>query len=162
MSDFLEKIEASRLDASTVFSLRLIIWAAVLGLILSFCLVYYRRRVIGSFVRAIRDADATDFESAKTLAEIGQEHNTSAITAMKKSASLRRLISFYQPESQGEGDRTEKQEIIIDENTRFFIAKEAETRARVQYGDESDRLWPLIFGSLGVILLGILSFFFIK
>ena len=159
MSDFLEKIEASRLDSSTVFNIRLIIWAAVLGLILAFCLSYYRRRVIGSFVRAIRMAGATDPESAKTLAEIGQENNISAISTLKRSSSLRRLISFYQPES---GESNEKQSLIIDENTRFYIKEEAETRARIQYGDENDRLWPLILGSLGVILLGILSFFFIK
>lgn len=159
MSDFLEKIEASRLDSSTVVSLRLIIWAAVLGLILAFCLAYYRRRVIGSLVRAIRNADATDPTSAKTLAEIGQENNVSAIQALKKSSSLRRLISFYQPDT---AENAENQSLILDENTRFYISKEAETRARIQYGDENEPLWPLILGSLGVILLGILSFFFIK
>ena len=130
--------------------------AIVIGFIVSFFAIYYRRRVIGSFVRAIRRAEAFDKESAKTLAELEQEDNISAIETIRKSASIRRLITVY---NEGDEDENGKDRVKIDENTRFYITEECETRSRVQYGNENEPLWPLILGSLAMIGIGIISFF---
>ena len=153
MSDFIEKLDFYRTDSEALVSLQFIVMAIAFGLIIAFIAVYYQRRVIGSFVRAIRYAEATDEETAKTLAELGQENNVSAIAKLKKSPSLRSLISVCDAET------TEKGELIIDESSRFYITKENEERARKQFGDNQDSLLPIIIGSVILVIVVVLSFF---
>ena len=153
MSDFIEKLDFYRTDSEALVSLQFVVMAIAFGLIIAFIAVYYQRRVIGSFVRAISQAEAIDEESAKTLAELGQENNVSAIAKLQKSSSLRALISVCDAET------TEKGTLIIDESTRFYIAKEQEERARKQFGDRQDSLIPIIIGSIILIIVVILSFF---
>ncbi len=153
--NLLELVDLYRSKPTAVVNLQFIIWAIVIGFIVSFFAIYYRRRVIGSFVRAIRNAEAFDIESAKTLEELGQEDNISAIATIRKSSSIRRLISVYNENEEENG----KERIKIDENTRFYITEACETRSRVQYGSENEPVWPLILGSLAMIAIGILSFF---
>ena len=153
MSDFIEKLDFYRTDSEALVSLQFVVMAIAFGLIIAFIAVYYQRRVIGSFVRAIRQAEAIDEESAKTLAELGQENNVSAIAKLQKSSSLRALISVCDAET------TEKGTLIIDESTRFYIAKEQEERARKQFGDRQDSLIPIIIGSIILVIVVILSFF---
>ena len=153
MSDFIQKLDFYRTDSDALVSLQFIVMAIAFGLIIAFIAVYYQRRVIGSFVRAIRYAEANDEESAKTLAELGQENNVSAIAKLKKSPSLRSLISVCDAEV------TEKGEFVIDENSRFYIAKEKEERARKQFGDNQDSLIPILIGSIILVIVVILSFF---
>ena len=78
--DFLELGDVYRSGPIAGLNLQFIVWAIVIGFIISFFAIYYKRRVIGSFVRAIRNAEAIDLASAKTLAELGQEENISAIS----------------------------------------------------------------------------------
>jgi hypothetical protein len=153
MPKILDYIDALRLDNTVSTGIQFIIWPLIFGLILAFFVIYYRRRVIGAFVRAIREAGASDEESAKTLAEIGQEDNSSAISALKKSASLRRLVTICP------GEEGAEEELVINEKTRFYIGKDAETRSRVQYGDKEEPLWPVILGSAALILFGIIVFY---
>ena len=153
MPKILDYIDALRLDNTVSTGIQFIMWPLIFGLILSFFIIYSRRRVIGAFVRAIREAGASDEESAKTLAEIGQEDNSSAISALKKSSSLRRLITICP------GEEASGEELVINEKTRFYIGKEAETRSRVQYGDKEEPLWPVILGSAALILFGIVVFY---
>lgn len=153
MPKILDYIDALRLDNTVSTGIQFIMWPLIFGLILSFFIIYYRRRVIGAFVKAIREAGASDEESAKTLAEIGQEDNSSAISALKKSSSLRRLITICP------GEEASGEELVINEKTRFYIGKEAETRSRVQYGDKEEPLWPVILGSAALILFGIVVFY---
>ena len=153
MPKILDYIDALRLDNTVSTGIQFIIWPLIFGLILAFFVIYYRRRVIGAFVRAIREAGASDEESAKTLAEIGQEDNSSAISALKKSASLRRLVTICP------GEEGAEEELVINEKTRFYIGKDAETRSRVQYGDKEEPLWPVILGSAALILGGIIVYY---
>ncbi len=153
--DFLELIDLYRSKPTAQINLQFIVWAIVIGFIISFFATYYKRRVIGAFVRAIRNAEAVDLDSAKTLEELGQEDNISAISAIRKSSSLRRLITVYNENEEDTG----KDRVKIDENTRFYITAECETRSRIQYGNENEPLWPLIVGSLAMIGVGIIAFF---
>ena len=153
--DFLELGDVYRSGPIAGLNLQFIVWAIVIGFIISFFAIYYKRRVIGSFVRAIRNAEAIDLASAKTLAELGQEENISAISLITKSSSLRRLITVY-----NENEEIDKKGLVkIDENTRFYITEECATRSRVQYGEENEPVWPLIVGSLAMLAIGVISFF---
>lgn len=153
MKDFIDKLDFFRTDSDAMVSIQFIIMALAFGLIIAFIAVYYQRRVIGSFVRAIRSAEAIDEESAKTLAELGQENNVSAIAKLKKSASLRTLVTICDMKTEANG------KIIIDDSTRFYIAKEKEERSRKQFGDNEDSLIPIILGSLALLVVVVLSFF---
>ena len=153
MKDFIDKLDFFRTDSDAMVSIQFIIMALAFGLIIAFIAVYYQRRVIGSFVRAIRSAEAIDEESAKTLAELGQENNVSAIAKLKKSASLRNLVTICDMKTETNG------KIIIDDSTRFYIAKQKEERSRKQFGDNEDSLIPIILGSLALLVVGVLSFF---
>lgn len=153
MKDFIDKLDFFRTDSDAMVSIQFIVMALAFGLIIAFIAVYYQRRVIGSFVRAIRNAEAIDEESAKSLAELGQENNVSAIAKLKKSASLRNLVTICDMKTESNG------KIIIDESTRFYIAKEKEERSRKQFGDNEDSLIPIILGSLALLVVVVLSFF---
>ncbi len=153
MTDFIDKLDFFRTDSDALISIQFIVLAIAFGLIISFIAIYYHRRVIGALVRAIRFAEATDEESAKTLAELSQEDNISAIAKLKKSASLQKIITVCGAETDKKGN------LIIDENTRFYIAKSQEERARKQFGDDKDSLLPIILGSAVLIIIAVLSFF---
>ena len=150
MKDFIDKLDFFRTDSDAMVSIQFIIMALAFGLIIAFIAVYYQRRVIGSFVRAIRSAEAIDEESAKTLAELGQENNVSAIAKLKKSASLRNLVTICDMKTETNG------KIIIDDSTRVYIAKEKEERSRKQFGDNEDSLIPIILGSLALLVVVVL------
>lgn len=145
----------------TPIEIEVIIWATVVGFALSFFAIYYKRRVIGSFVRALREAEANSPETAKTIAELDQENNVTVIANLKKSASLRRLITICNEPSENntenEKPKKKKEAVIIDENTRFYIAPEALTRSRIQYGDEAEPLWPILLGCAGLVAIGIFA-----
>ena len=153
MKDFIDKLDFFRTDSDAMVSIQFIIMALAFGLIIAIIAVYYQRRVIGSFVRAIRSAEAIDEESAKTLAELGQENNVSAIAKLKKSASLRNLVTICDMKTETNG------KIIIDDSTRVYISKEKEERSRKQFGDNEDSLIPIILGSLALLVVVVLSFF---
>lgn len=151
MQDFINKLDFFRTDSDALISVQYVVMAIAFGLIIAFIAIYYHRRVIGSFIRAIRNAEAIDEESAKTLAELGQEDNVSAIAKLKKSSSLRNLVTICNQE--------ETDGVVIDESTRFFIAKEKEERARKQFGDQQDSLIPIMIGSAVLLIVVVLSFF---
>lgn len=153
MQDFIRKIDFFRSDGGDLISPQFVVMAVCFGLIIAFIVVYYQRRVIGSLIRAIRYADAIDEESAKTLAEISQENNISAITKLKKSTSLQSMITVCNPVTDAKG------KLIIDENTRVYIAKDKEERARKQFGDGEDSLIPIIAGSVVLVAITVFSFY---
>ncbi len=150
--DFLRNLDFFRSDSDALVSPQFVVMAIAFGLIIAFIIVYYNRQVIGSFVRAIRDAEAVDEASAKTLSELGQSDNISAISKLKRSTSLQAIVTICGAAT------TEKGKMVFDENTRFYIAKTNEERARKQFGNEKDSLLPIILGSVALIIVVVLSF----
>lgn len=136
----------------------ILIWAVVAGFILALIAAYYRRLVVGSLIRAIRKAEADSPETAKNLAELGQENNVSAVEAVRKSDSLRRLVTICNEETDEEASpKSKKKGVLINENTRFYIAPEQITRSRIQFGNEKESFIPILLGCAGAVVLGILA-----
>ena len=136
----------------------ILIWAMVAGFILAFVAAYYRRRVVGALIRAIREAEANSPETAKTLAELEQDHNVSAVESIRKSDSLRRLVTVCNDEStEDQTSKKKKNRVIIDENTRLYIAPDQITRSRIQFGDNQESFLPILLGCAGAVILGILA-----
>ena len=102
------------------------------------------------------NAGAVDEESAKTLAELEQENNVSAINAMRRGGALSKMVTAVGAE------RDEKGMLTVDENTRFYISEEAKQRAVRQYGEKEAKLWTLILGIAAILAVGILLFLFVS
>ncbi len=141
MSNYFTNIFGERIENASNTTL-FVLWAVILGLILAFFLVYFKRRVIGGFVRAILDAEAFDEATAKTPTELGQAGNESALAQLRKpTSSLLKVVTVVSDDA---GDEP-----------RVYIAEDKHPRARAQYGD-GDKLWVVLLGSLGLIALGVL------
>ena len=143
------------------FSLPFIVWMLIAGVIIAFIIIFCNKKIVGAFVRAIIDANATSEEAAKTLAEFGQDDNVSAISRYKSSEALRRIIrTVGQPEEQGDSKK-KKSAVTVDENTRFYIPEDMLLRAKKQYaGGES--VLTVIIGSVVLIAVGVIVTLFIS
>ncbi len=148
-----ENLDFFRTDSDALVSVQFIVMTIAFGLIIAFIAMYYHRQVIGAFVRAIRTEEALDESSAKTLKELGQENNISAVNKLSRSASLQKLISISGAEIDAKG------KLVIGEHARFYISKENEERARKQFGDNPDSLVPIIIGTIVLIGVVVVSFF---
>ena len=144
----------------TALSLPLITWMLIAGVIIAWIIIFCNKRIVGALVRAIIDANATSEEAAKTLAELGQDDNVSAISRYKSSEALRRIIrTVGQPEEQGDSKK-KKSAVTVDENTRFYIPEESFLRAKKQYGSDDSAL-TVILGTIAMIAVGIIVTVFI-
>ncbi len=153
MQDFIDKLDFFRTDSETLIGPQFMIMAAAFGLIIAFIAVFYHRSVIGALVRAIRNAEAIDENSAKTLKELAQEDNISAQNKLIKSTSLQNLITICGAQTSAKG------KMVFDENTRFYISPEKEERSRKQFGDNPDSVYPIILGSIVLLIIVVCSFF---
>ena len=140
------------------FSLPFIVWLLIAGVIIAFIIVFCNKRIIGALVRAIIDAEATSEETSKTLSELGQEGNTTAISLYKGSSSLKRIIKTVNPGEALSEENNKK--AIIDENTRFYIPEDSLFRTQKQYGSD-DSVLTVIIGTLAMIAVGIIVTLFI-
>ncbi len=143
MAHLAELLEAST-NKTTLISITLVIWSVVLGIIIAQFIMFYNRRIIGSFFRALIREEAFDEESAKSIFEIGQTANDAVIAKLKRSRSFRTLVTSL------DGDE------IPNENTKFYITEEQRTRIRDQWGERSESVGVLIGGIVGMIVFGFL------
>lgn len=67
--------------------------------------------------------------NGKTLAEIEQDYNVSAISHYKRSAALQRIIFIAGAQEAPKGSSKKKPAVTVDENTRFYIPEEMLFRA---------------------------------
>ena len=111
---------------------------------------------MGAFARSVMNAGAVDEESAKTLAELGQEDNVSALNAMRRGGVLSKMVTAVSAE------RDEKGRLAVDENTRFYISEEAKARVVRQYGEKETKIWTLLLGIAAILVVGILLFLFVS
>lgn len=155
MSDLFELIGIKRDTQGAGLTLSLVVWGIILGMIVAWIIGFYRQRIIGAFVDAIISAGAKDEESAKTLAELGQEFNSGAMKRYRTSGALRSLVRATDiPEGA-------KSPVTVDENTRFFIPETAISAAEKQFGARGANVWIMIGGSAALIIIGTLITYFL-
>ena len=92
MNGFLRLFDSVRTSGDGKLTFQFVLWTLIFGVIISWIIIFYNKKIIGAFVRAIISSGATSEETAKTLAEIEQDYNVSAISHYKRSAALQRII----------------------------------------------------------------------
>ena len=73
---------------------RLIIFGLYFGIIAAALFMFYTKRVLGAFVRALDKNGALSKENAKTLSELGFEKNIFVKLALITGYTLRRVVYF--------------------------------------------------------------------
>ena len=124
-------------------------WMLVFGIVISWFFIYYHKKVIGDFINALFDAGADSEENAKTLAEIGQERNVSAINKYSKSVTLQKLVICDATDADPKSGR-----LKIDENTKFYIEEQQKDRLKSMYNPKGN---SMIFMLIGAIVLAIFA-----
>ena len=159
MDDLLRLFDAARENGSSL-TFPVVLWALIFGIILSWIIVFYNKKVIGALVRAILSAEAKDEQSAKTLAELGQENNISAVSHLRHSESLRHIVHFVgEPEMSNVGKK-KKPHVSFDENTRFYIPEASVYRASKKYDGSGSEIWKMLVGAVALFVLGIILTYF--
>ena len=130
-------------------TLTAVTWMLVFGVVISWFFIYYHKRVIGNFVNALIDAGADSEENAKTLSEIGQEKNVSAVNKYSKSVTLQKLIICDATDADPKSGR-----LKIDENTKFYVEEQQRDRLKSMYNPKGN---SMIFMLIGAILLAIFA-----
>ncbi|MBE6653959.1 MAG: hypothetical protein E7608_00720 [Ruminococcaceae bacterium] len=148
MSKLLELLDVIRTDPD-VASATLVIWSIILGIIIALLVSFYNRRVLGSFFRALIKAGAQDAESAKTLAEINQTENDAIIKKLRRG-QYTDVVTIV-----NESEET-KDNVVINENTKFYLEESKFARVRDQWGESDENIWVLIGGIVGIVILGVL------
>lgn len=124
-------------------TLTLAVWAIILGIIVSWIIAFCNQKITGTLVSSLISAGATSEENAKTLAELGQEYNVSAVSKYKSSSSVRKIIVSV-PET--------KQ---ITAETRLYIPEEKLPQATRLYGGKETSVWVILLGIVALMAVGI-------
>ena len=130
-------------------TLTAVTWMLVFGVVISWFFIYYHKRVIGNFVNALIDAGADSEKNAKTLSEIGQEKNVSAVNKYSKSVTLQKLIICDATDADPKSGR-----LKIDENTKFYVEEQQRDRLKSMYNPKGN---SMVFMLIGAILLAIFA-----
>ena len=142
MQGLLNLLDAMRQGNGDI-TLTLVVWAIILGIIVSWVIAFCNQKITGTLVSALISAGATSEENAKTLSEIGQEYNVSAVSKYKSSAAVRRIVCSV-PET--------KQ---ITEETRLYIPEDKLPQASRLYGGKETSVWMLLIGAIALMAVGI-------
>lgn len=150
--DIFKEIDFAMTTDTGRLSFTFVLFALIFGCILSWIILFYQRKVVGALVRALTAAGASDEASAKTLAEIGQESNASALNRLRRDAGLSRVVTVVGAEPFVSGKRK------IPDTARFYVAPDAMMRAERQYSDKGTSIPILLLGIFGILAVGIALF----
>ena len=152
MSNLLTMIDVISSDPDVIAAM-LFIWSVILGITIALFISFYNRQVVGSFFRALVQAEAFDADSAVTLDQINQGDNDGVVYKLESSHTYRDIVTIINPD----GTEANKQEkTVITEETKFYIPEEQIARIRSQWGESNENLLVLVGGVVGIIILGIL------
>ena len=86
-------------DGGHMFSLPQMITMMLIGIIIASFATIFNKRVLGDFVRVMLQYEATTVEKARTLEEFGYLRNSTIRQALRRNASLRRVVRCVEEES---------------------------------------------------------------
>ena len=152
--DWLERILTNFDIAKSASSLQtkilLFLWMILFGFIIAWVMIYYNRRIVGSFVRAVLDSEAKDVENGKTVEELGQKDNVSALERYARSSALQGVVF-----SDATVVDSERHLLKIDLNTKFYIPEDQQRRARRMYDGFGNSGWMILLGVVAALVIGI-------
>lgn len=145
-------------DAAARTTLRNVILAFCIGILLASLYMLYQKLVPGNIVRAILQAKAHTPESAKTLTELGLDKNPLYRFELRRNAVLKKTVlraaeqASKESESESEGKDAEN----TAEEERFYIPEEDKYRAEVRFDKEGNGVMGLVVTAVLTVVLAIL------
>lgn len=140
--------------------MEMVIWCMFIGLMLAAISMFYQKKVIGSFVRALLSANASDQTTAKTLMDLGFARSYPVRSALRKGGALRKLVwetddNFLENEN---GIKYSARQTPMDVNTaRFYISEENRIRAELRYSAKGSDVFMLIITALVFLMIAYLA-----
>lgn len=155
------------LVGNSILSLPTILGGIAVGAILAVVLGMYDNRVIGSFMRLMLEKGAVGRENSLTLYDLGAGERSAFARALKKSASLRRMVHCAEEEDfyaelkaarQSHEKRREEDpslpefketEYVFGGEEKFYIPEDKRIAAELKYIKRKLKPWaiPLIIVS---------------
>ena len=136
-------------DASARATLRNVILAFCIGILLACLYTLYQKLVPGGIVRAILKAQAHTPEAAKTLAELGLDKNPLYRFELQHNAMLGKMISRAQTPSDNESETADQEE-------RFYVSEENKYRAEIRFDKKGNGVVGLAVTAALTVVLAIL------
>lgn len=162
------------LGSGSMFSFQTIVIGFIVGAILASLSYIFNKRVLGDFVRALLSVEAHSPDRAQTLEQLGYLKNTTIRSALKRGASLRRVVKCVEEEAylaeqeqkrlQFEASRTDPKQkfkelpFVMDPSTaHYYVPEELRYTADLKF-EKKGTNW-LVFGGVvvGAIAVGLLS-----
>lgn len=144
--------------------MELVIWCMFIGIMLASVFMFYQKKVIGAFVRALLKAEASDLSSAKSLTELGFARSYPVRSALRGGGALRKLVwesndNYIENEK---GVKYSARQTPMDVNTaRFYISEENRIRAELRYSEKGSDIFMLIISALVFLMLAYLAVTFL-
>ena len=141
------------LDAAARSTLRNVILAFCIGILLASLYTLYQKLVPGGIVRAILKAQAHTPEAAKTLAELGLDKNPLYGFELRHNAMLNKTVAraTAQDKDAPEAERDED-----DAKERLYIPEELKYRAELRFDKKGNGVAGLVLTAVLTVALAIL------
>ncbi len=139
-------------------TVRSIIFALTVGVVLAAILTAYNRVTLGGFVRKLIAEDCLSPESAKTLADLGYFRSPAIRSALARGSSLRMVVRCRESET-GEGSVVSpaKKPARMDFLTaQFYIPEDLRARAEVRFDRKGSDWRPVILVCILIVVVAAL------
>lgn len=145
-------------------STQIVVWAMFIGIVIGACSLYYNKRVIGSFVRALLQNGAADPSNARTLDELGFGNNYFVKNALRGGSVLRKMVweadDNFTTDEKGNifSARTKKMDI---NTARFYIDESNRVKADLRYSTTGTDIITLLIGVVVFVVVAYALLLFI-
>ena len=153
-------------NAAARNTLRNVILAFCIGILLASLYMLYQKLVPGNIVRAILQAKAHTPDAAKTLTELGLDKNPLYRFELRRNAVLKKTVlravkqstseAKDESTSQSESEATGKTQEGAAEEERFYIPEEGKYRAEVRFDKKGNGVVGLVVTAVLTVVLAIL------
>ena len=141
--------------ASTV---QIVIVSFFIGIMIGALALYYQKRVIGSFVRALLNDGAADPENARTLEELGFSKNRFVRHALRNGSVLRKMVweaqDNYTTDENGFTFSARTKQMDIN-TARFYIDESNRIRADLRYNGSGNDILTIL---IGVVIFAVAAY----
>lgn len=121
-------------------SVQQILWAILLGVGIATFYVYYIRRFVGGFIRALLSIDANSEETAVTMEELHIRLTLPLKFALRKNGSLENSVGT----------------VVSDGQTRYYVLPEKADMLKFKYRKENLPVLFLLIVVCAIIAVGLI------
>lgn len=132
---------------SSMTNIEILVWALFIGFVIASFMIFYHKRIIGAFVRALLEKQASSPESALSIYDLGFEKNALVKNALRSDTTLRRLVWELDDNMQKREDGvifSARSSRLDVNNAKFYIPEENRIRAELRYSAKGTDVFAII------------------